>query len=120
MMILQSMLDSTVIERPVRLALVLTKYDHVAQATERARAEGDFARLCDDVDRVYGSRFAEVSRFRIAASPQSDALPRGAGVEDLLNFWLLPRHAALASATPAYPLALRMFARLRPLEESPA
>lgn len=119
MMILQSMLDSTVIERPVRLALVLTKSDHVAQAAERARAEGDFSRLCDDVDRVYGARFAEVRRFRIAASPQSDALPRGAGVEDLLNFWLLPRHAALACATPANPGALRIFARIRPAEEAP-
>lgn len=115
-LILQALIDEGTVNAGQRLAVVLTKLDAVQAAAEAARAEADFQSLLTQVRRLFGTVFSDISAFKIAASPKTDAVQRGTGVPELINFWLEPSNAPAAKRAdpPSY---ARAFARLRPVAE---
>jgi len=116
-MILRALIEGGAITSLPRIAVVLTKLDLVRQSPEQERALADFANLVETIAQTYSGTFAEVASFTIAASPKNDILPRGAGIPDLLTFWLSktpPRPTAPADRLPAS----RVFARLDALEKA--
>lgn len=115
-MMLQALVDGGAVQVGQRLALVLTKMDLVLASPTRARAEGDFTSLLASLERLFGHVFSAIQALKIAASPKTDALPRGTGVPDLLAFWLEPA-AAAPTQSPPRPVFTRAFARLRSLDE---
>ena len=115
-MILQALADGGAVQIGQRLALVLTKMDLVQASPNQARTEGDFAGLHANIERLFGHIFPVIQAFKVAASPKSNAVPRGTGVPALLAFWLEPA-APPPTSSPARPVFARTFARLRPLDE---
>jgi hypothetical protein len=115
-MILQALVDGGAVQTGQRLALVLTKMDLIQASPNRERTEGDFADLRANIARLFGHAFPIIRAFKVAASPKSDAVQRGAGVPDLLTFWLQPA-VPPPTSSPARPVFARAIARLRPLEE---
>ena len=117
-MMLQGVQDGGCLRNRTRLALVLTKLDAVSKSGDQGdRALRDFRTLLVDVRDLFGAGLAEVAPFQVAASPKTDALPRGTGVPDLLTFWLKPG-ARPRTAVAGGPTLGRAFARLRPSDES--
>lgn len=115
-LILQALIDEGAVNARQRLAVVLTKLDAVQTAAEAGRAEADFQSLLAQIRRLFGAVFADISPFKIAASPKTDAVPRGTGVPELMTFWLEPSAAPVVIRTDA-PKSARAFARLRPIAE---
>lgn len=117
MMMLQGLHDANILQFSGRLALVLTKLDAVQASNNAERAFGDFARLLEEVRRIFGGTLTLVQPFRIAASPQNTGTPRGTGLAALLQFWLGQNDVALAK--PVEPSRRkRAFARLRTVANS--
>lgn len=112
-MILQGLVDADIVASRHRLAIILTKYDEVKISTESERAEHDFEKLVADLERLFGPSFDSMVHFSVAASPSPGCsiLPRGYGLEALLNFWALPP-ATSRYAASAPKVALRAFSRL--------
>ncbi|WP_211441234.1 TRAFAC clade GTPase domain-containing protein [Collimonas humicola] len=110
-MILQAFVDGGAIQAYHRLALVLTKIDIVQESLHHARAAADFDSLSAHIRRIFGHAFSVIETFKVTASPETDALERGAGIPDLLSFWLKPTFARTQSLTTIAP-ARRAFARL--------
>jgi hypothetical protein len=117
-MMLQGLRDGGGLRPGVRLALVLTKLDAIRAAVEAERALRDFQILVSDVQRLFGNELGQIEAFKVAASPKTDALPRGTGVGGLLLFWL-GGAAAVTGIETERPVHERAFARLRPREEPP-
>ncbi len=115
-MLLQSLQDGDGLRAPSRLALVLTKIDAVRQAHQMERALRDFDALISDIRRLFGTMFEEIIPFHVAASPKSNAIPRGTGLPDLLTFWLKPPPPP-QSTVFTLSTSKRAFARLRPFDE---
>ena len=115
-MMLQALRDGCGLPKDARLALVLTKLDAVNGVPESTIALRAFQRLFEDVQRLFSDVLKTIESFHVAASPKSNALPRGTGVGALLSFWI---------ETPISPVSVKLqrpnyaraFARLRPLEE---
>jgi hypothetical protein len=117
-MMLQGLRDGGGLRPGVRLALVLTKLDAIRAAAEADRALRDFQMLVSDVQRLFGNELGQIEAFEVAASPKSDAMPRGTGVNGLLLFWL-GGAASVTGIDTGRPVHQRAFARLRPGEEPP-
>lgn len=115
-LILQALVDGGAVQSGQRLALVLTKIDELLGSEHQARAERDFAALVADTRRILGLAFSIIEPFRIAASPKTNAVPRGTGVPELLSFWLERRPESRAAIATRRPSFLRAFARLVPLD----
>jgi hypothetical protein len=115
-MIVQGLIDGGALTGGQRLALVLTKLDVVQLSSENSRAKTDFSHLFGDFRRLFGNIFSTIQAFEIAASPKSDAVPRGTGIPAMLLFWLTPAKPA-PTRVPRRPAFRRLFARLRPLDE---
>jgi hypothetical protein len=115
-MMLQALVDGGAVQTGQRLALVLTKMDLVQASPNHVRAEGDFAGLHANIERLFGHVFPIIQALKVAASPKSDAVQRGMGVPNLLAFWLQPA-APPPTSSSARPVFTRTFARLRPLDE---
>jgi hypothetical protein len=79
--------------------------------------EADFADLVATIERQCEGVFSAVRPFRVAASPKTDAVRRGEGIDELLTFWLEPAPTVPTVVEPA-PLPDRVFARLSPLDEA--
>lgn len=100
-----------------RLAVVLTKLDAVlADKAMSERALQFFESIVQDVREQFSQHFIEIQPFRVAASPQSVSAARGAGMVDLLRFWMSePARLKPAGVPEVIPTAARSFGRLRPL-----
>lgn len=116
-MMLQGLYEGGGLRIGTRLALVLTKCDAVTVSDHAERALRDFDSLLEDVRLFFGNSLAEIEPFQLAASPKSNAVPRGTGVSDLLTFWLRPADSPRTSVSAAGPVSGRIFARLTPLDE---
>lgn len=115
LLILQAMMEGGAIVGQPRLAIVLTKLDLVQESADRVRAESDFTNLLATVEHTFAGVFSLVRPFRVAASPKNDAVRRGAGVGELLMFWL-EAAPITPTACPAIPEPTRTFGRLKVLE----
>jgi hypothetical protein len=87
-MTLQALVDSGAARTGQRLAVVLTKLDLVEGSPQRDRALTDFEGLAATLTQKFGATFDTIGPFKIAASPESTVVARGAGVADLFAFWL--------------------------------
>lgn len=115
-MMLQALVDGGAVAAGQRLAIVLTKQDMILQSEVRQRADDDFNRILTKIQSSFGHVFSEIKDFPVAASPKTSALERGAGVVELLSFWLKPSQPApvIVSEPPVFE---RAYARLTALEE---
>jgi hypothetical protein len=116
-MILQGLIDGGVTNPTQRVALVLTKLDliHSAEDAARTRAERDFDEVVTRVDDLFGSLFAEIRTFKVAAAPVTTVLSHGHGVSDLLQYWVTP-WSALPTTNRLLPRAKRAMSRFGVLE----
>jgi hypothetical protein len=115
-MMLQGIHDGEGFRQGARLALVLTKLDAIRASTEAERPLRDFQTLVNDVRRLFGGALGRIEAFEVAASPKTDALPRGTGVGALLLFWVTAADPFTEFEFQP-PIHERAFARLRPLDE---
>lgn len=116
-LMLQALLDGSALRSGHRLVLVLTKVDAVQASPQWDRAENDFVALEAQVRQAFGNQFQEIRACRIAASPKSDAVARGAGVADILALWAAPALEESTTPPKASPSA-RAFARLTAAAEA--
>jgi len=116
-LILRAMIEGGAIQSGMRLAVVLTKKDLIYQSPRLEGTEADFADLVATIERQCEGVFSAVRPFRVAASPKTDAVRRGEGIDELLTFWLEPAPTVPTVIEPA-PLPDRVFARLSPLDEA--
>lgn len=115
-MMLQALVDGGSVAAGQRLALVLTKQDAVLDSDLRERAGDDFNRILTKVKSSFGHVFSEIHAFPVAASPQSQVIPRGSGVAELLSFWLEPS-IPMPMAANVPPEFERAYARLTVLND---
>ncbi|MGB8266896.1 MAG: hypothetical protein WCE44_11265 [Candidatus Velthaea sp.] len=115
-MMLQALVDGGAVQTGQRLALVLTKVDVVQVSPNQVRAESDFCALLASLRKLFGHVFSAIEPFRIAASPKTEAVPRGTGVPELLDAWIKPTPAKRMKL-PDRPVFSRAFARLTPADE---
>lgn len=112
-MMLQALWDGDALNDNQRLGLVLTKYDEIQRSPDRDRAMRDFELICKNARELFGGSFLSIDEFRVAASPTSDALPRGHGIAELLTRWMsAPAQRQCVRSAPAP--SVRAFARLMP------
>lgn len=97
-----------------RLAIVLTKVDMIRKSNDSGpQAMSKFNELVDSLRSTFGSQFADVQPFVIAAQPKSDGAKRGDGLDMLLAYWMdLPRRYCPHPLKVPLPLPERYFARL--------
>ena len=111
-LILQALSEAGCLTSLPRLGIVLTKIDLIEGSQEKDRVLSDFDDLVSSIKRLFGSLFLQVLPFRIAASPKSPTTRRGAGIAELLTFWLEPTPSPITVPTVA-PSAGRVFGRLK-------
>lgn len=118
---LQAFLEGGIPSTLQRLALVLTKVDAVRRSGTADRALADFQGLTTLIESKFGSNFAEVESFAVAASPKFDVARRGEGLPELLAYWLrVPRRQTPARLKyQVFKLEARQFARLTPKHQEP-
>lgn len=88
LLILQALNDAEIVPIGARLAIVLTKIDAVMSSPNAKRVEADLATVVARFNVHFADRFAKIEVFRVAASPTEPGVERGAGVAELLKFWL--------------------------------
>jgi hypothetical protein len=116
-MMLQALVDGGVVRLGQHLVLVLTKLDVIQSSPNRERAERDFASLRERVQRLFGATFDDTKTCAVAASPKTDAVARGTGVDEILELWTTPAKPGpiiLPKVDPSH----RAFSRLTELAET--
>ena len=113
---LQAFVEAGVIRPTQRLALVLTKLDVIRKASDGgARTFQGFDSLVAGLQNDYGTHFAAVQSFQIAAQPDTDGAKRGENLDNLLAYWMAePLRYRPAATVIEVPEAERYFARLMP------
>lgn len=89
-LIVQGMVENDAFQRKPNLAIVLTKNDAVQASPRRERVEQDFKAIADGLRDAFTDHFGEFASFVTCASPEDTKVPRGAGLGDLLDFWMKP------------------------------
>lgn len=99
-----------------RLALVLTKLDGIrSDADAGDSALNYFDALVANVKLEYGTKFAGIQEFKVAASPKRTNAHRGEGMDQLLKYWLAGPCRNVPIAIPKKTVsAERAFGRLLP------
>lgn len=116
-MVLQALHDGNALSQRTRVALVMTKLDIVSGSEREEQVFEDFNTLLENIQRLFGGSLAEIAPFKIAASPKTSSLQRGAGVSDLLKYWLSPIPLPQASIPPNTS-STRLFSMLKPVDDS--
>jgi len=87
--IVDALVEAGSFRRGCQLAVVLTKDDAVLASPHADRVRREFNSLVDSLVQSHGGYLGDIERFIIAASPKdSSKVKRGAGVDQLLLFWL--------------------------------
>ncbi|PJF10197.1 hypothetical protein [Pseudorhodobacter sp. MZDSW-24AT] len=89
-LIVRGMAENGAFLRKPNLAIVLTKNDAVQASPRKDRVEQDFRAIADHVRDAFADHFGEFGTFVTSASPADVNLVRGAGLDELLDFWLRP------------------------------
>ncbi|MBB2199746.1 hypothetical protein HLH44_20340 [Gluconacetobacter sp. 1c LMG 22058] len=93
-LIIQGMVENGAFLRKPNLAIVLTKNDAVQASPRKDRVEQDFCTLADGIRDAFTDHFGEFGSFVTSASPKNTIVLRGAGLEEVLAFWLKPSTAS--------------------------
>ncbi len=114
---LHAFVEAGVVRPSQRLALVLTKLDIIRKALDGgAKAFKDFDNLVEGLRTDYGSNFAAVESFQIAAQPSTDGAKRGENLDRLLAYWMAePLRYRPFPMNFEVPMAERYFDRLMPV-----
>jgi hypothetical protein len=110
-MMLQALAERHVLGKPQRLAVALTKLDEIEASGDKTRVERDFVSLVDKIRELFGKSLESIDDFRLAASPETDILPRGHGLAELFAYWMRKR-APETLSRPAQLAPSRAFGRL--------
>lgn len=89
-LILQGMTENGAFLRKPNLAIVLTKDDAVQSSPRKERVEQDFRAIADGVRYEFAEHFGDFGSFVTCASPADTNLVRGAGLKEMLDFWMRP------------------------------
>lgn len=89
-LIVQGMVENGAFLRKPNLAIVLTKNDVVQASPSRDRVEHDFYAMVDDLRSAFADYFGEFRSFITSASPKDTNVARGAGLDEVLDFWMKP------------------------------
>ena len=89
-LIIQGMVENGAFVRRPNLAIVLTKDDAVQASPRKDRVEQDFRAIVEGVRDKFTDHFGEFGSFVTSASPKDTNVVRGAGLSDMLNFWMTP------------------------------
>lgn len=98
-LIIRGMVENGAFLRKPNLAIVLTKDDAVQASSRKERVEQDFRSIVEGVQDEFADHFGELGSFVTAASPADTNVVRGAGLGEMLGFWMKPS---------AQPKAIRM------------
>lgn len=89
-LIIQGMVENGAFARKPNLAIVLTKNDAVLASTRQERVEKDFSAIVDGIQAAFADYFGQISSFITSASPKDTNVARGAGLSEMLDFWMRP------------------------------
>lgn len=114
---LHAFVEAGVVRPTQRLAFVLTKLDVIRKATDSGeRAFRGFDTLVARLRTDYGSNFAAIESFQIAAQPSTDGAKRGENLDRLLAYWMAePLRYRPAPMVFKVPESERYFDRLMPV-----
>jgi nicotinamide riboside kinase len=114
---LHAVVEAGVVRPTQRLALVLTKLDVIRKAADGGRRNiQGFDTLVTGLRTDYGSNFAAVESFQIAAQPSTDGAKRGENLDRLLAYWMAePLRYRPCPIVVEVPEAERYFDRLMPV-----
>lgn len=87
-LIIQGMVENGAFVRKPNLAIVLTKDDTVQASPRKDRVEQDFRAIVDGVRDAFADHFGEFGSFVTSASPKNTNVVRGAGLGEMLDFWM--------------------------------
>ena len=110
-LIIQGMVENGAFIRKPNLAIVLTKFDAVQASRRQDRVEQDFRGIIDVVRDAFADHFGEFGSFITSASPKDTNVVRGAGLGEMLNFWMRP--GAEPRGVPLRYSSGRVFDRLK-------
>ncbi len=89
-LILQGLIDGNGVTSSPQLAVVLTKYDIIKVSSNKVQSDNDFELFVNKVNSLFSDYFCKIKHFKTAALPETDILPRGYGMDELLKYWLAP------------------------------
>ena len=86
--VMQTLIHSSLIERRMRINVVLTKLDFVDTSPEKERVHMDFQGIVERIRSIRIDLQLDLGVFKVAARPHNDLYKKGYGVEPLLYDWL--------------------------------
>lgn len=89
-LIIQGMVENGAFSRKPNLAIVLTKDDVVQASPRKDQVQRDFRAIIDSIRDAYAAHFSEFGSFVTSASPEGTNVARGAGLAEMLDFWMKP------------------------------
>lgn len=89
-LIIQGMVENGAFARRPNLAIVLTKDDAVQASPRKDQVQRDFRSIIDGIRDAFAAHFGEFGSFVTSASPKDTNAARGAGLAEMLEFWMKP------------------------------
>lgn len=89
-LIIQGMVENGAFARKPNLAIVLTKDDAVQASPRKDQVQRDFLAIIDGIRDAFAAHFGEFGSFVTSASPKDANVVRGAGLAEMLEFWMKP------------------------------
>lgn len=84
------MVENGAFPRKPNLAIVLTKNDVVQDSPRKDQVQRDFRAIIDRISGAFAAHFGEIDSFLTSASPKDTNVVRGAGLAEMLEFWMKP------------------------------
>lgn len=111
---IQAFVEAEVVRGTQCLAVVLTKLDAVRKSEDGGKqAMQDFSTIVQLLRTKFGTTFAAIEPFEVAAQPKSNGAIQGEGLEKLLAYWMVePRRYQPAPIAVPLPPTDRYFALL--------
>lgn len=89
-LIIQGMVENGAFARKPNLAIVMTKDDAVQASPRKDQVQRDFGAIIDGIKDAFAAHFGEFGSFVTSASPKDTNVMRGAGLAEMLEFWMKP------------------------------
>ena len=89
-LMLRAMVEGNFFQRSPHLTFVLTKMDLVQASVDSDRALTDFQKVVSQARPIVCPHTASISYVQVAAAPETPAVERGTGIDELLRLWTRP------------------------------